>query len=48
MRNAWAGRERIRELRTARIAEVRRHPAQIPGQWDEALQRLRAFVEKGR
>jgi DNA-binding transcriptional ArsR family regulator len=40
-----AGRERIWELRTRRLAEIRRHLEQISGQWDEALQRLRAMVE---
>jgi DNA-binding transcriptional ArsR family regulator len=46
VRSNWAGRERIWELRTARLAEVRKHLDQISGQWDEALGRLRAFVEK--
>lgn len=46
VRSSWAGRERIWELRTARLAEVRRYLDRISGQWDEALGRLRAFVEK--
>ncbi len=44
--SARAGRERIWELRTARLAEVRGYLDQISRQWDEALGRLRAFVEE--
>lgn len=44
--STWAGRERICELRPQRLAEVRRHLDQISGQWDQALARLKAFVEK--
>jgi DNA-binding transcriptional ArsR family regulator len=46
VRSNWAGRERIWELRTARLAEVRRYLDQISGQWDDALGRLRSLVEK--
>lgn len=42
----WAGRERIWQLRPQRLTEVRRYLDQISGQWDEALGRLKAFVEK--
>jgi len=45
-RSAHAGRERIWELRTERLSEVRGYLAQISRQWDEALGRLRAFVEE--
>ena len=45
MRSGRAGRERIWELQTKRLAEVRRYLDQISTQWDEALGRLRAFVE---
>jgi len=41
-----AGRERIWELRTRRLGEIRRHLEEISGQWDAALGRLRALVEK--
>ena len=40
-----AGRERIWELQTRRLAQVRRYLDQISDQWDGTLQRLRAFVE---
>jgi DNA-binding transcriptional ArsR family regulator len=40
------GRERIWELDTARLDEVRRWLDQIAQEWDEALERLRLFVEE--
>ena len=40
-----SGRERVWELRTRRLDEVRRHLDAISAQWDEALERLRAMVE---
>ncbi|MGH8443875.1 MAG: ArsR/SmtB family transcription factor [Solimonas sp.] len=40
-----AGRERVWELRTRRLAEVRRYLEQISAQWDGALERLRVLVE---
>lgn len=43
--SARAGRQRIWELRKKRLAEVQRCLDQISGQWDAALERLRAFVE---
>ncbi len=39
------GRERIWELDTERLEEARRYLDQIGQQWDEALERLRVFVE---
>lgn len=45
-RGSRAGRESIWELRTGRLAEVRRYLDQISRDWDVALDRLRAFVEK--
>lgn len=45
VRSDRAGRERVWELRTKRLAEVRRHLEQISEQWDGALERLRSFVE---
>jgi DNA-binding transcriptional ArsR family regulator len=41
-----SGRERIWELETARLAKARRCLDQISDQWDAALGRLQAFVEK--
>jgi len=40
------GRERIWELRPKRLAEASRYLEQISDQWDDALGRLRAFVER--
>ena len=40
-----AGRESVWRLRTRRLEEARRYLAMISRQWDEALERLRAFVE---
>lgn len=39
------GRERIWELNTQRLDEARRYLDQISRHWDEALERLRKFVE---
>lgn len=39
------GRERIWELDTQRLDEARRYLDQISQHWDEALERLRQFVE---
>jgi DNA-binding transcriptional ArsR family regulator len=39
------GRERIWELDTDRLDEARRYLDQIAQKWDEALERLKAFVE---
>jgi DNA-binding transcriptional ArsR family regulator len=44
-RSGRAGRERIWELRTERLTEVRRYLDQISTQWDDALARLRTVVE---
>lgn len=40
-----SGRELIWQLQPKRLAEVRRHLEAISEQWDEALERLRKFVE---
>ena len=40
------GRERIFELRPERLASVHRYLDQIARQWDDALERLQAYVEK--
>lgn len=45
-RSSRIGRECIWELRTKRLSEARRFLDQISQQWDAALDRLRAFVEK--
>jgi DNA-binding transcriptional ArsR family regulator len=41
------GRERIWEVRTGRLDEARRYLDQISAGWDDAIARLRAFVEEG-
>jgi DNA-binding transcriptional ArsR family regulator len=45
-RGSRAGRERIWELQTKRLAEVQRYLDQISRQWDLAIGRLRALVEE--
>ncbi len=46
VRSQRAGRERIWELQPRRLAQVRRYLDRISEQWDEALGRLRALVER--
>src|SRR5579864_6809276 len=46
VRSDRVGRERIWELQPKRLAEVRRHLDRISAQWDEAVERLRVFVER--
>ena len=45
-RGARAGRERIWELRTSRLSDVRGYLDRISRQWDAVVDRLRAFVEE--
>ncbi|HSV57262.1 MAG TPA: metalloregulator ArsR/SmtB family transcription factor [Variovorax sp.] len=45
VRSDRSGRECIWALRTQRLAQARRYLDQISTQWDDALERLRAFVE---
>ena len=46
VRSTRAGRERIWEIQTKRLAVVRSYLDQISSQWDDALARLKAFVEE--
>lgn len=46
VRDVRRGRERIWMLDAERLAEARRSLDQISRQWDEALQRLKTFVEE--
>jgi DNA-binding transcriptional ArsR family regulator len=39
------GRERLWQLRQSSLQEARNYLNQISAQWDDALERLRAFVE---
>jgi DNA-binding transcriptional ArsR family regulator len=45
VRDKRRGRERIWELQSARLVEARRCLDEISKRWDDALDRLRAFVE---
>jgi DNA-binding transcriptional ArsR family regulator len=45
VRHARRGRERIWELDPGRLDEARRFLDRVSGEWDAALDRLRAFVE---
>jgi len=45
VRSARDGRERIWEIQPRRLADVGRYLDQISAQWDQAIERLRAFVE---
>ena len=47
VRRARRGRESIFELEPEALGEARRAIDRISRQWDEALARLKAFVEKG-
>ena len=47
VRSDRAGRERVWALQARRLADARAWLEQISGQWDDALARLRAFVEAG-
>ncbi len=44
-RDIRQGRERLWELQPSRLDEARRALDAIAAQWDQALQRLKAFVE---
>ena len=46
VRSIRAGRERIWELETRRLAEAGHWLAVISTQWDQALGRLKVFVER--
>ena len=46
VRSTHHGRESIWQLEQKRLAEVRRYLQTISAQWDEALGRLKQFVER--
>ncbi len=46
VRSTRNGRERIWQLQTKRLSEVRTYLDQISAQWDDAIERLRALVEE--
>ena len=45
VRNARRGRERVWELDLKRLEKAKRYLDQVSTQWDEAAERLKAFVE---
>jgi len=45
VRNARRGRERVWDLNRERLERAKRYLDQIAAQWDDAAERLRAFVE---
>jgi DNA-binding transcriptional ArsR family regulator len=45
VRDARRGRERVWELDLKRLEKAKRYLDQIAAQWDEAAERLKAFVE---
>jgi DNA-binding transcriptional ArsR family regulator len=45
VRSAREGRERIWEIAPRRLVAASRYLEQISRQWDDAIERLRAFVE---
>jgi DNA-binding transcriptional ArsR family regulator len=46
VRDEWLGRERLWVFEAARLAEARRCLDVISSQWDDALSRLKDFVER--
>jgi DNA-binding transcriptional ArsR family regulator len=46
VRDAWSGRERVFELEPRPLAEARRQLDAISKRWDDAIERLRAKVER--
>jgi len=46
VRGVRAGRDHVWQIEPARLDEVRRWLDHIEGQWDEALGRLKASLEK--
>jgi hypothetical protein len=46
VRSARRGRERVWQLRPQQLAQAQESLGEISKQWDEALGRLKAFVER--
>ena len=46
VRSTWQGRESVWQLELQRLKDARHYLDVISKQWDEALDRLRAFVEE--
>lgn len=47
VQSSQRGRESLYELAPERLAEARRYLEEVSRQWDDALGRLKAFVEEG-
>jgi DNA-binding transcriptional ArsR family regulator len=45
VRSTWRGRERVWDLSPQRLSDANEYINRISRMWDEALDRLRAFVE---
>ena len=46
VRGTWMGRDHVWEIEPTRLDEARRWLDHIEGQWNEALSRLKASLEK--
>ena len=46
VRSNWRGRERIWELEPRRLEDAQKYLDRISQQWDDALDRLKKFVER--
>jgi DNA-binding transcriptional ArsR family regulator len=46
VRGTWRGRESVWQLEQHRLEDARRYLDMISEQWDDALGRLRKFVER--
>jgi hypothetical protein len=46
VRSTCEGRERVWEIQTKRLVEVRGYLDRISQRWDDAIERLRAAVER--
>jgi len=46
VRDSWVGRERVWQLEPASLLAARRSLDRISAEWDDALGRLKAFVER--
>jgi len=44
--SSWAGRERLWEVAPNALSDARAYLDAVAAQWDDALQRLKAFVEQ--
>src|SRR5688572_10423444 len=45
VRSTWRGRERVWDLETRRLSDANEYIDRISRMWDQAIDRLRAFVE---